>query len=42
MYHLDDLNSTLLSQGCTLEVAPSAGMVGRAYIPSIGEEAKSL
>lgn len=42
VYHLDGLNGTLLSQGCTLEVAPSAGVVVRASIPCPEEEARSL
>ena len=31
----DGLNNILLSQGCILEVALSAGTVGRMYIPRI-------
>ena len=31
------LNSTLFSQGCILEMTPSAGTVGRMSIPRIGE-----
>lgn len=38
----DGLNYTLLSQSCILEIAPSAGTVGRIYIPSPGEGRRSL
>lgn len=37
IYHPDDLNTTLLSQGYILETAPSVGMMGRTYIPRTEE-----
>ena len=34
------VSSTLLSQGCTLETAPSVGIVGETYIPRTEEGIK--
>lgn len=38
----DGLNSTVLSPGCILEVAPTVGIMGRKYIPRTGERVWSL
>ena len=38
----DGLNNTLLSQGCTTEMAPSMGTVGQMYIPSTGDGVRKL
>ena len=39
IYHPDDLNSTVLSQGCILETAPT---MGRTYTPRRGEGVRRL
>ena len=41
-YCPDDLNNTLLSQACVLEMALAMGTVGEAYIPKTGEGVRSL
>ena len=38
----DGLDSTLLSQGCILETAPTVGTVGRMYIPMTEERVRSF
>lgn len=42
IYCSDGFNNMLLSQGCILEMAPTVGMVGRVYVPRIGEKVRSL
>lgn len=37
IYSPESLSNTLLSQGCILEVAPSAATVARMHIPKTGE-----
>lgn len=38
----DSLNNTLLSQGFTLEMSPSVGIMGKTHIPRTGEGLRSL
>lgn len=39
-YSPDGFNNMSLSEGCVLEVAPSAGTVGGPYIPKTGVRGK--